>query len=333
MYRHLRNIKNTGFTIVELLVVIVVIALLVTLVIVAYNGVQSSARDKSLLADLDTLDGLETRCGLNKPACGIGASVAAKAWYSGTGTDSYLQFTPSSGNVIDVVVNTTDYCMRAYNPSSATYKTLATAATKESTAGACSLYGLGASVAAGGPAQITNMIIDPSVEDGGISPNGPYFSPTLTVDSTTAAYGTKSLEVTTDASNPEGAIWWTGPTASAGTVYTCSISLKGTVGKGLNVSGRAYTTGGAYITEGLGSVAVTLSSSWQRVSVTFTAPATTGMIGIQYVHLTAEAGVNIWGDGAMCTQGTTIYNYADGSSTGWIWNGTVNNSSSTGYPL
>lgn len=42
-----------GFTIVELLIVIVVIAILATLTIVAYNGIQQRATAASLTSDLD----------------------------------------------------------------------------------------------------------------------------------------------------------------------------------------------------------------------------------------------------------------------------------------
>ena len=43
--------KQTGFTIVELLIVIIVIAILVTLVITAYSNVQAKARDTKRLSD------------------------------------------------------------------------------------------------------------------------------------------------------------------------------------------------------------------------------------------------------------------------------------------
>lgn len=124
------SFKN-GFTIIELVIVVIIIGILAAVVLVAYTGIQSAARDKSVLSDLDALDGIETRYGLKN-------STAGKAWYSGTGVDSDLSFTQSSGNIIDIVVNSTDYCIRGYNLSSATYKNLATAAKKESTPGICS---------------------------------------------------------------------------------------------------------------------------------------------------------------------------------------------------
>lgn len=47
--------KKAGFTIVELLIVIVVIAILAAITIVAYSGIQQRARDSKRLQDVDTI--------------------------------------------------------------------------------------------------------------------------------------------------------------------------------------------------------------------------------------------------------------------------------------
>jgi prepilin-type N-terminal cleavage/methylation domain-containing protein len=49
--------KNRGFTIVELLIVIVVIGILAALVIVTYNGIQQKARDTERKTDVKALQG------------------------------------------------------------------------------------------------------------------------------------------------------------------------------------------------------------------------------------------------------------------------------------
>ena len=47
--------RQHGFTIVELLIVIVVIAILAAITVVAYNGIQARARDNIRMADLSSL--------------------------------------------------------------------------------------------------------------------------------------------------------------------------------------------------------------------------------------------------------------------------------------
>lgn len=44
--------KQTGFTIVELLIVVVIIAILATITIVSYNGIQNGANDSAVQSDL-----------------------------------------------------------------------------------------------------------------------------------------------------------------------------------------------------------------------------------------------------------------------------------------
>ena len=49
--------KNSGFTIIELLIVIIVIGILATLVIVTYNGIQQKARDTKRKTDINAVQG------------------------------------------------------------------------------------------------------------------------------------------------------------------------------------------------------------------------------------------------------------------------------------
>lgn len=55
MWAHSKKTKRNGFTIVELLIVIVVIAVLAAITIVAYNNIQDRARFASMQTDLKSI--------------------------------------------------------------------------------------------------------------------------------------------------------------------------------------------------------------------------------------------------------------------------------------
>ncbi len=129
------NIKrqfNRGFTLVELMVVVIIIGILSSIAVISFNEVQAKIRDTSVLSDLDTMDSVQTNYAIRNNVVGL-------AYYSGTdGYSSALDFEPSEGNVIDVVINSTDYCIRGYNPAG-TKNSNTVYYQRESSPGVCSV--------------------------------------------------------------------------------------------------------------------------------------------------------------------------------------------------
>lgn len=97
---------KAGFTIVELLIVIVVIAILAALVIVSYNGVRDNAVVSSLKSDL------------NQASKQMG--LAALDNQNRFPTTIPSSFKPSKGNVLQLTTVTDSaksWCMNAYGPN------------------------------------------------------------------------------------------------------------------------------------------------------------------------------------------------------------------------
>ena len=76
-------------------------------------------------------------------------------------------------------------------------------------------------------------------------------------------------------------------------------------------------------------------NTWGRFSITQTAPVGTATVYIDIIVNSAIVGENIWVDGAMLEQSSTLGTYFDGSTTGYAWNGTPNASTSStfNYPI
>lgn len=102
--------RNSGFTIVELLIVIVVIAILATITIVAFSGVAGSAKEASLRSDL------------RNNAQKLAESFSLQGAYPPTQTDAAIQ--ASEGNTLSYRANSTNgYCLQATNGNLSFYIT------------------------------------------------------------------------------------------------------------------------------------------------------------------------------------------------------------------
>jgi len=143
MHTSSKYLRSDGFTVIELLIVIIVIGILASISIISYNGVQKGSRDKSILSDIDAVAGEINRYTVKNS----GALGSAIAWYSGGAANTNINFTPTAGDIIDVVANSGSYCIRGYN-TAANKNSISNSYTQESTPGACTV--LPASIAAGG---------------------------------------------------------------------------------------------------------------------------------------------------------------------------------------
>jgi general secretion pathway protein G len=87
--------QQSGFTIIELLIVIVVIGILAAITIVAYNGIQQRARDTARVSDLSaiakaySLRVADKGEGLENTTCGN--LSGGKGWYNTGGSPSVDQ--------------------------------------------------------------------------------------------------------------------------------------------------------------------------------------------------------------------------------------------------
>lgn len=123
--------NRNGFTIVELLIVVVVIAILAAIITVAYNGITKHAFDSRVEADAQKA---QTAQGLY--AVEHGESYVS--WYSGSDLPDGLKLNSSGDNQIDIRVSDDgrSYCIRTYNEKSK-YSSYDTAYELENKAGAC----------------------------------------------------------------------------------------------------------------------------------------------------------------------------------------------------
>lgn len=171
------NIKfdKHGFTIVELLVVIVVIGILASITAISYTGVQSKAKDAVLSSSLSNMRTAQQMYAINN-------SKSGKSYQSSSGYDADLGFNPSnSGEVIEVGANEMDYCIRGYIPGG-TKDSLSNALTYESSTGACIQI----------PSSATSLS-NLSISSGVLSP---VFQPTIIGYVATVPNGISSIALT-----------------------------------------------------------------------------------------------------------------------------------------
>lgn len=118
--------SKSGFTIVELLIVIVVIGILALIIIVSYNGTQNRANDSRRLSDMQSIrQSLEAYKTINGAYPAVTGANQDSSWYETSYiTGSFLNPLTSNGTVGKVPVdpiNNSTYFYRYYLYSAGEY--------------------------------------------------------------------------------------------------------------------------------------------------------------------------------------------------------------------
>ena len=303
--------KQSGFTIVELLIVVVVIAILAAITIVAYNGIQNRAKNsatQSAAAQISKKISVWQVTNADQiPAdlATVGVSEASGSNYEYTSSSTSWCATVTTNGVSYFVSN----------------------ASKNPKAGGCAGH------AQNGTAVITNLIPNPSFESNNAqtnsigSPTGRVVERLNGVSAYSGDYLMRATWATGGNLGGYGSI--TTDTLPNGE-YVGSMWIRSNVASVL----RPYLEGSAAKTAVTTPGVTTLVPDvWTRINYVF-AITTPGTIRMSWLGQgTAAAGTYIDMDAVMITAGTTLYNFSDGSGNNWSWNGDTNNSTSKGIPV
>lgn len=323
-----------GFTIVELLIVIVVIAILATITIVGYNGIAQHAKESAATSAVTSAKSKLALYSAEKN--GEFPASLSDVGVANSDTTQYQYSVNNTSNPPGYCLTVTVSSVAAYTCDQYSY-TLG-GNTQVANQSAPSLGASPVHSASGAPI-ITNLAKNPSVETAVSSfgsANGASYAP-----ATDKAYvGDRSLLVTMASgytmSNTGVRFLQDNSYMAMGfepsTKYTVTVWVwipSNSIPVGIHVQG----SGRASIDNPVGWETTT-KGQWVRLRNTFTTTASDGTLTFYVLNRATTSTTNqFYMDGIMVVKGDNSYNFADGNSDGWNWSGSANVSSSYGPAL
>jgi prepilin-type N-terminal cleavage/methylation domain-containing protein len=300
--------QHSGFTVVELLIVIVVLAILVAIIIVSFNGIQRRAKEALITSNLDNVSRLLK----------VDQIANDNGQYPNTQSEANGgKGLPASQGVsyqytVDNASFPQTYCVTA-SFNGIDYKITESTSSVE---GVCSGH------TASTPQIITNLSPNPSVETNTTGWTDTRGSSTRIAAAAQA--GSYGMRMTVDTVGFFPRISTTTAAISPSTIYSISAWVRSSSQVRI-----AYAVNSGSITSGS---LVNSNNQWVRLSITTPATAANAATLTPSVGVPDNSPVNTTFDvdGIIITQGTSTPSYADGSSPNWTWSGAVNNSTSTG---
>lgn len=334
---HLVLKKQKGFTIVELLIVVVVIAILAAITIVAYNGISNRAKDSavaSLVSQNQKKVALFSVTNNDEyPAtlaeAGVDSVAAANSQYSVNNTSN-----PKGYCITSTQNGVSSYVAKSYSYNNGTTQTL-----DQSTP----VRGVCPGHSATNGQTTSNLIINPALRSATVSNWGALTSTGGTGNGArvTSVSGLSSLGITTAYRNTVSGTpgsWWrvqnaSNPVVTGGQSYVLSAYVRPSVTANSGII-ILWSTPTGTVEDSGGSFATQTGGTWVRKSIIATAPAGATSARFHF-GATGNGADGVYYDvaAAMFYPGSTLYNYADGSSAGWIWDGATDISTSRGPAL
>ena len=315
---------SRGFTIVELLIVVVVIAILAAITIVSYNGITSRASATALQTDLAQANKILSLYYLSNNTYPADLPAAIDAGVRAS-NDTVFSYSMNSA------VSPHTYALTASNGKTSYY--ISSQGQTSPTSGA----------------WITNYVANPGFETSATANWGTFWAPGRARDTSQARSGAASLlmtQVTTGTQRGDGIVMpATGlPDIQEGATYRASFWFRAPAGTYV-IGSLKFNTGAG----GRSSKYVNGNGAWQRVELDpyVAVSADVGNVDklrLQVImtssgnsYVTPAAGVQVNIDDVMFQvtppgQLSVPSAYSDGDNTnaGWLWNGAQATSSSQG---